>query len=67
MSFEAGLRTLNLSQEVDLSEVLREKRQMRKGFSPEKSHFPIPDLLHPDTVVDLEQAAQDPALAYIYW
>lgn len=62
LAFEAGLRMLSQSDEVDLGDVLVQKRQMRKGFSPEEDEFPIPDLFHPDTEKDLQKAIQDPAL-----
>lgn len=62
LAFEAGLRILNQSDQVDLSDILVQKRRMRKGFSDQEESFPIPDLIHPGTEQDLEKAVKDPAL-----
>lgn len=62
LAFEAGLRILNQSDQVDLSDILVQKRRMRKGFSDQEESFSIPDLIHPETEQDLEKAVKDPAL-----
>lgn len=63
LSFEAGLRMLDKADSIDLSDVLVQKRSMRKDFSRREESFPIPDLIHPDTERELAKAVQDPALS----